>query len=55
MVKYRIRDRNVIVKVFMNQVTGQKFITIPKNSTIVEGDYVSVSKIYGVNDGRYLL
>lgn len=34
-----------IKKVYQNKETGQKLVTIPKNSYIKEGDYVRIEKV----------
>ncbi|HEY0087411.1 MAG TPA: hypothetical protein VGB37_01130 [Candidatus Lokiarchaeia archaeon] len=35
----------IIKKVCINKSSGQKFITIPKNCDIKEGEYVAVFKV----------
>ena len=35
----------IIVKVRINRKTGQKSVTIPKDSKIKEGDYVELKKL----------
>lgn len=35
----------IIKKVFQSKYTGQKSVTIPKNSDIEEGDYVKITKV----------
>lgn len=40
-----MKDKNIIVKVFINQSSGQKLVTIPKDSGIEDGDFVRVKKV----------
>jgi len=35
----------LIKKVWMNKTNGQKLVTIPKDSDIVEGDNVKIEKV----------
>ena len=37
--------QNIIVKVWRNKGNNQKFVTLPKNSKINEGDYVEIRKV----------
>jgi len=37
--------KKIIMKVWTNNSTKQKLITIPKNCDIVDGDYVEIKKI----------
>ena len=40
-----MKDKNIIVKVFINQSNGQKLVTIPKDSGIDDGDFVRIEKV----------
>lgn len=40
-------DSDIVVKVFKNKANGQKLITVPKSSDIIDGDYVKLIKIKG--------
>ncbi len=35
----------IIKKIWKNSGTGQLFVTIPKDSTLNEGDYVKIIKV----------
>ena len=41
-----------IKKVLVNKISKQKYVIIPKNSQIEEGDYVKLIKVEGGNDGK---
>ena len=36
-----------IKKVLINKISNQKYVIIPKNSEINEGDYVEIKKVEG--------
>lgn len=40
--------KQIIKQVWENKQTKQKYITIPKDSEIESGDYVSVKKVEGL-------
>ncbi len=40
----KIKNKNIIQKVWKNKGANQKLVTIPKDSDIEEGDYVQVIK-----------
>jgi hypothetical protein len=40
-----MKDNNVIVKIYENKQSGQKLVTIPKDSPLKDGDWVTVSKL----------
>ena len=40
-----MKDKNIIVKVFINISNGQKLVTIPKDSGIEDGDFVKIEKV----------
>lgn len=40
-----MEDKKIICKVWKNKKANQKLITIPKNCTIEEGEYVNILKI----------
>jgi hypothetical protein len=41
-----------IKKVLINKISKQKYVIIPKNSEIIEGDYVEIVKVKGGQDGK---
>ena len=41
-----------IKKVLINKQSKQKYVIIPKNSEIVEGDYVNIEKVKEGKDGK---
>ena len=41
----KVKDRNIIVKVYTNRSNGQKLVTIPKDSNIEDGDFVRIEKV----------
>ena len=41
-----------IKKVLINKISNQKYVIIPKNSEINEGDYVEIKKVEGGQDGK---
>ena len=40
-----MKDKNIIVKVYINQSNGQKLVTVPKDSGIEDGDFVRIEKV----------
>ena len=38
-------EQKIIKKVWLNKHTNQKFVTIPKDSDIQEGDYVRIERV----------
>jgi len=39
------KQERVIRKVWLHKATGQKIVTIPKDSKIKDGDYVEIKKV----------
>ena len=39
------KEQKIIRKVWLHKGTGQKIITIPKDSKIIVGDYVEIKKL----------
>ena len=40
-----VKQQKIIMKVWKNKAKDQKLITIPKNCSIQEGDYVEIKKV----------